>query len=100
MQVSNLCAFLGSRSMTSLPTTKVFRRKQQIVYGAESKGCFVWAVLLIVIPGRRESTSKADIISLLAVSTEGMCFYSTFLARCGMNSALRAHGSNAIHPDR
>lgn len=132
MQVSNLCAFHGSCGMTSLPTTKVFRRRQQIVYGAESKGCLVWAVLLIVISAqgvfaddvqvgvvalkdrarkqivvhndfgnllwqavgedpattlavaaRRESTSKADIISLLAVSTEGMCFYSP--TRIGQN---------------
>jgi len=52
MQVSNLCTFHGSLSMTSLPTTKVFRRKKKIVYGAESKGCLVWAVLLIVIPAQ------------------------------------------------
>ena len=37
----------------------------------------------MAVAARRESTSKADIISLLAVSTEGMCFY--WPTRVGQN---------------
>ena len=37
----------------------------------------------MAVAARRESTSKADIISLCAVSTEGMCFY--WPTRVGQN---------------
>ena len=64
------------------------RAKKQIVIHNDF-GNLLWQAAgedpaaTMAVAARRESTSKADIISLLAVSTEGMCFY--WPTRVGQN---------------